>query len=89
MPIHEYRCPQGHVTEKIFPTFGQAEREKHKPIWCPVCRLGGASKARLVEFSVPLPAHFYGDPAGYAKPSPTKRFSYKLAAQKGNEGSAG
>ena len=70
MPIHEYQCQAGHTTEKFFKTFGDAENTD--PIRCTVC---GESAERTI--SAPLQAHLYGDTAGYYKPSPTKRTSYK------------
>lgn len=86
MPIHEYKCSKGHVTEQLLLSFPEAERVKHKPITCTVC----GREAELQEFSVPQPGHFYGNPDGYYKPSPTKRFSTKLVSQKeGNKSSIG
>ncbi len=39
--------------------------------------------------SSPFSAHLYGDPEGYAKPSPTKRHSTKLVSAKtGNKHSS-
>lgn len=83
MPIYEYDCPAGHRLEKFFTTFSEAEKHEDKTKCAEHNRT-----ARRVQ-SVPLPGHFYGDPAGYDRPSPTKRYSTKLATQKGNEHSAG
>lgn len=79
--IFEYECAKKHRTEKIFLKFGV----ETPTIVCPNC--GGT--AQRLEFSVPAPGMFFGDPGGYYKPSPRKRFSNKLAAQKGNSGSTG
>jgi len=83
MPIYEYTCPNKHKTQAFFLTFGKA-KEHEDSIACTVC---GANAARDV--SVPLPAHLYGNPAGYHKPSPTKRHSYKTSMSNGNASSAG
>lgn len=79
MPIHEYQCPTGHTTEKFFKTFGDAENTD--PIPCTVC---GESAERAL--STPLPAHFYGSPSGYYKPSATQRGSYKTISTKYGNG---
>jgi hypothetical protein len=84
MPILEYRCEQGHTTEEIFLTFKQAEGAAATK-GCSVC---GRTSMR-VAFSVPFPAHLYGSAGGYHKPSPTKRYSYKLATDEGNKNSVG
>jgi Zinc ribbon domain len=77
MPLHEYECRQGHRFEKLFLTFKAAD-DAMSTIGCPTC--GGPAKR--VEFSVPYPAHFFGAPEGYHKPSPSKRHSYKIASAK-------
>jgi hypothetical protein len=82
VPYLEYRCQEGHTTEKFFRSI--TEGEASPSIQCLACR-----KPALKIFSIPLPAHFYGNPEGYDKPSPAKRFSTKLAAQSGNSGSMG
>lgn len=79
MPIHTFKCSTGHKTEKIFLTFAEAQKTNH--IYCPTCR----TIASKVEFEVPYPAHFHGNPSGYHKPSPTKRESYKLINKHGND----
>jgi hypothetical protein len=63
------------VTEKFFKSFTAAEDTT--PIDCTVC---GLSAERLV--SAPLPAHLYGDPSGYHKPSALKRHSTKTIHEK-------
>lgn len=83
MPFHEFKCLKGHVTEQMFLTFKAAEGVVS--IQCPTCK----GEAVRLDFSVPAPGMFYGNPEGYYKPSPRKRFSNKLAAQKGNSGSTG
>lgn len=82
MPIHEFKCPSGHITEKLFLSFGAAHGVDVIP--CGTCEEAGTKID-----SVPLPAHFYGNPDGYDRPSPAKRYSTKLAAQNGNEHSMG
>lgn len=84
MPIHEYKCVQGHTFEKLFLTFKAADDAKG--LVCPTCR----GTAKRVEFSVPYPALLLGNPEGYHKPSPTKRYSYKkVSSLEGNRGSGG
>lgn len=84
MPIHEYKCVQGHTFEKLFLTFKAAEEQEVQI--CPQCR--GTSKR--LEFSTPYPALLLGNPEGYYKPSPTKRFSYKkVSSIEGNNCSGG
>lgn len=90
MPYYEYVCPvHGEIT-KFFPTFSGAEAHINKTN-CNVESDGtecGEDSVRIM--SVPLPAHFYGNPDGYHKPSPTKRHSNKLVSQKtGNASSIG
>jgi hypothetical protein len=82
MPYHNFVCDKNHDTEKLFLSFKAAEGVEE--IDCVVC---GRPAKRVL--SVPFPAHFYGNPDGFYKPSPTKRYSYKLAAEKGNANSAG
>lgn len=86
MPIHEYKCLKGHITERFFPTFRQAEEEREQPVTCEQC----GEQAAYQEFSTPCPAHLYGNPEGYYKPSPTKRYSTKLVSQlEGNSSAVG
>ncbi len=40
MPTYEYRCPEGHLFEKFFPTMHDKRREK-----CPIC---GKRAERLI-----------------------------------------
>lgn len=63
MPLHEFLCPKGHLTEKII--FSIAEAEKVEFIDCPKC----GQKAGK-QLSIPFPAHLHGSPEGYHKPSP-------------------
>jgi hypothetical protein len=90
MPIHEYRCTAGHKFEKMFLTFSAAEEAESKEVSCEA-KMSCYAKARRVDFEAPpLPAHFYGNPDGYHKPSPTKRHSTKLVSAKdGNKNSVG
>jgi len=89
VPIFDYKCPQGHVFEKFFKTFKEAEANKRKHPLCPVCAPKFAP-SELVEFSVPRPAMFYGNPDGWSRPSPTKRHSTKLvSAIEGNSSAVG
>lgn len=82
MPFHEFACKNEHVTTKLFLSFASAEGVEEIP--CEEC---GEPANRVM--SVPFPAHLYGNPDGFYKPSPTKRYSYKLATEKGNADSAG
>jgi hypothetical protein len=90
MPIHEFKCPNGHVTEKLFLTFREAEGVTLIP--CPKCidiirPCEWGYNAVRVDFSVPYPAHLLGNPDGYYKPSPQKRHSTKLINREtGNRG---
>lgn len=78
MPIIEYKCAEGHVTEVFYRTISAAEGRDQAS--CGTCL---EQAARII--STPLPAHLYGDPAGYHKPSPSKRFSNKLTSKEGNK----
>lgn len=82
MPIHQYRCPEGHITERFFKTFAAADDVTIT--FCEHCEGVGE---RII--STPLPAMFYGNPDGYHKPSATKRYNTKLVTQKGNAHAAG
>ena len=78
MPIHNFKCVEGHTTEKIFLTFGAAENVITIP--CSTCH----GTATRVEWETPLKAHIYG---AY---SVTKRHSYRHVSRKyGNRGMAG
>lgn len=83
MPYYEYLCPNMHETTEFFPTFGEAA-PFIDGVACTIC---GEHAVRV--FSVPLEAHFYGNPDGYHKPSATKRYSYKKSMSTGNETSMG
>lgn len=63
MPICEFLCGKGHLTEKII--FSIAEADKVDFIKCPKC----GEKAGK-QLSLPFPAHLHGSPEGYHKPSP-------------------
>jgi hypothetical protein len=71
MPIHEFKCPNGHMTEKLFVSFAKAQGVTQIP--CVTCQAPSTKQS----FSTPLPAHLYGTPDGYYKPSPTKRTTTK------------
>lgn len=89
MPTLEYRCQLGHVTEKFFKSI--SEGEKAAVVVCAECSLrpGSAEFADKI-FSVPMEAMLYGDPAGYGKPSATKRHSTKtVSAKTGNQSATG
>lgn len=78
MPIYEYDCPVGHHSTKLYTTFKEAEPFIDSA-QCSECGV----EAKRVQ-SVPFEAHFYGNPDGYYKPSPSKRFSTKLVNSNGN-----
>jgi hypothetical protein len=80
---YEYRCLNGHIFEQFFTSFKQAERFLTSAP-CPMCL---QVAQRVV--SKPLLPHLYGDPAGYGKPSPTKRHSTKLVSTEGNDSAIG
>ena len=85
MPIYEYQCREGHVTEKFYTTFSEAEKDGDKPKTCKVCR---RSAKRIV--SAPLPGMFFGNPEGYGKPSTLKRHNTKVvSAKEGNSSAVG
>jgi hypothetical protein len=80
---YEYRCPEGHLTEKFFHTI--SEGAASDILVCPICE-GTAVKI----ISAPLGFGLYGDPVGYDKPTTTKRWSTKtFFKDKGNEGFRG
>lgn len=82
MPIYEYETESGEHFEIFFKSFKEAE-----PFIdiAPSPTTGELGK-RVV--SIPLEPHLYGDPAGYHKPSPTKRYSTKLVSRKEGNASA-
>lgn len=83
MPIIEFHCTECNQRfEKLF-WFPEVKDEMYEA--CPKC---GKATPRIL-FSIPLPAHFYGNPEGYHKPSPCKRYSTKLVAQSGNDSAVG
>lgn len=87
MPFYEYECRGGketHTFSVFYKTFKEAEvHENHA-----ACHVHKCIGDRIV--SMPLQAHLYGNPDGFSKPSPTKRFTYKTVSQKeGNSSSAG
>jgi len=90
MPIHEFKCDSGHITERFFKTFEQAEGVDF--VACDEFvngRLCNRPADRVI-FSRTLEPMFYGNPDGYAKPSPTKRFNTKTVSQKeGNKNAIG
>ncbi len=68
MPIHEYKCPMHHITEKLFLTFGESEVTDY--IVCTEC---GQKAVKIM--SLPGEAIFYGQ--GWYKPAPSGNHSYK------------
>lgn len=66
MPIHEFLCGKGHLTEKIIQSFTEAEATDF--IKCPKC----GQKAGK-QLSIPFPAHLHGSPEGWYKPSPAAK----------------
>ena len=79
MPFYEYLCEaeiESHVVEKFFKTFSAAASEEHESL----CPDHGCIARRIM--SAPLQAHLYGNPAGFNRPSPAKRFTYKTVSQK-------
>jgi hypothetical protein len=83
VPYLEFECPNGHVTEKFFKLI--SEGEAVTDIHCETCY----QRATKI-ISRPLGFGLYGDPAGYDKPSATKRFNTKVVSQKeGNAKSVG
>lgn len=89
MPTYEYRCARGHVVEEFFKTI--SEGSKYNTSLCLLCFKNNNDIVSAFKIpSVPLPAHLYGNPAGYSRPSPTKRFSTKTASrEQGNSDSNG
>ena len=83
MPTYTFRCPNQHTFDIFFKTFSAAlPRENDALCDC------GETGVRVQE--APLGFGLYGDPAGYANPSPTKRHSTKLVSSKdGNRNSVG
>lgn len=81
MPIWSYHCIKCDVKfEEIFLTFKDAE-ENSQFAKCPKC----GKKVQRDEFALPAQhLSFFGSPAGYSKPAPSKRHSTKLMSKKGN-----
>ncbi len=82
MPILEYECPNGHRSEVFYKTFSEAD--EYETVVCESCLEEPYSTictAKLV-YSRPLGFGLYGNPAGYDKPSATKRFSNKTISMK-------
>lgn len=86
MPFYEYLCDNGmnqHVITKFFKTFSEAEPFIDE-IQCGGHCIFAKRIPSLGSFAL------YGDPEGYHKPSPTKRFTTKTVSQKeGNKNSIG
>ena len=78
----EYQCENGHVSERFFRSISAAAEVQ--AVQCDEC---GMNADKII--SAPLGFALYGNPAGFDKPSPTKRFSTKLATSWGNKDSAG
>lgn len=75
MPILEYECSNGHVSETFFKSISEGE---HTPTTvCPLC---GLISSKI--FSAPLGFGLYGNPEGYSKPSTSRRFNTKTVSQK-------
>jgi hypothetical protein len=69
---YEYRCEDGHVTEQFFRSISAGAGVQSVQCNC--------GKIALRIMSVPLGFGLYGNPAGYYKPSPTKRTSNKVVS---------
>jgi hypothetical protein len=83
MPLLEFKCSNEHVTEEFFKTISAGERAEW--VVCPQC---GERSSKI--FSTPLGFGLYGDPAGYDKPSATKRHSTKTVSKlSGNDSAVG
>lgn len=84
MPMLEYECQRcGHRTERFFRSI--SDGEEIVTVHCEDCN----DLAQKVP-SIPLQAHLYGNPDGYHKPSPTKRFNTKTVSQiQGNSSAIG
>jgi hypothetical protein len=78
MPIREFKCPNGHITERLFLTFKDdeisedLERQGIRIQLCHTC----AQTATRVEWSVPQPALLYGE--GFYKPAASGRPSTRV-----------
>lgn len=59
MPIIEFKCEFGHVTEKLFLTFAAAEEWGDKKPLCPECKPKFSPATRIV--SLPGKPLFLGD----------------------------
>ena len=70
MPIHEFKCKKGHITEKLFLTFAEAEEIGSAYIHCPKCSEYPALAARIA-FSLPGQAILLGE--GFYKPAASGR----------------
>ncbi len=81
MPFFDYQCEDGHVTEEFFSTITKGEEAEGKPGVCAAC---GKPTQRVVSSGVAV--HFLGNPAGWSKPSPSQRHSYKTRNSWGNSG---
>lgn len=86
MPTYEFHCNPCNETREIFMSMKEADqREYDGSIVCDTC-MRPISRVPVV----PLQSHLYGDPSGYHKPSPLKRFNTKTVSQKrGNNGAIG
>ncbi len=80
MPYYDYVCGKcGLAFDKFFRSI--ADGEKH--INATACDRCNYMAGRVP--SVPFPAHFYGEPGHWSKPSALKRHSTKLASAEGND----
>jgi hypothetical protein len=83
MPIHEFRCSRGHVTEKLFLTLKDAEEadcivcmhEVKQPGFTPdgINRCG-CDAPKIISSGAFL---LWGSPEGYHKPSPTAKRTFE------------
>lgn len=86
MPFLEFECPNGHVTEHFYKTISAGASMDY--VICMECGINNNVMAKKTP-SRPLGFGLYGDPAGYDKPSTTRRYSTKTSEKHGNSNSAG
>lgn len=74
MPIHEFKCNKGHVSERLFLTFKAAEQT---PIICCLHKEDGVFCAKMAHriVSIPGQAILYGE--GFYKPAASGNRNYK------------
>ena len=76
MPIIEYVCKEGHVTEILYLTFAEADAAGESRVLCGTCGPHYVPATR-VEFSLPGQAILLGD--GFYKPAASGRTQTKGA----------